>query len=84
MKVKFTKHDTPCLRLGRSEVLRSMKYYLRAESHRHLAIDRLEERGMERDFLYLLSRLQKVQNSEAKLVFKVLTYLFLLLIISKV
>ena len=36
------------LRLGRSEVLRSFKLYLRTQSHEHHNIDRLEERGIER------------------------------------
>ena len=39
---------TDGLRLGRSEVLRSLRYYLRAQSQGHRTIDRLEERGMER------------------------------------
>ena len=34
--------------LGRSEMLRSLRHYLRAQSQGHHAIDRLEERGMER------------------------------------
>ena len=38
------------LRLGRSEVLRSLRYYLRAQSQGqgHHTIDRLEERGVGR------------------------------------
>ena len=36
------------LRLGRSEVLRSLRYYLRAQSQGHHTIDRVEERGVER------------------------------------
>ena len=32
------------LRLGRSEVLRSFRHYLRAQSQEHHTIDRLEER----------------------------------------
>ena len=36
------------LLLGRSEVLRSLRHYLRAQSKRHHTIDRLEERGLER------------------------------------
>ena len=36
------------LRFGRSEVLRSLIHYLRAQSQGHHAIDRLEERGVER------------------------------------
>ena len=32
------------LLLGRSEVLRSLRHYLRAQSRRHHTIDRLEER----------------------------------------
>ena len=36
------------LLLGRSEVLRSLRHYLRAQSQGHHAIDRLEERGVER------------------------------------
>ena len=36
------------LLLGRSEVLRSLRHYLRAQSQGHLTIDRLEERGVER------------------------------------
>ena len=34
--------------LGRSEVLRSLRHYLRAQSQGHRTIDRLEERGVER------------------------------------
>ena len=34
-------------RLGRSEVLRSLRHYLRAQSQGHHTIDRLEERGVE-------------------------------------
>ena len=34
--------------LGRSEVLRSLRHYLRAQSQGHHTIDRLEERGVER------------------------------------
>ena len=36
------------LRLGRSEVLKSMRHYLRAQSQGHHTIDRLEERGSAR------------------------------------
>ena len=36
------------LLLGRSEVLRNLRHYLRAQSQRHHTIDRLEERGVER------------------------------------
>ena len=36
------------LLLGRSEVLRSFRHYLRAQSQGHHTTDRLEERGMER------------------------------------
>jgi hypothetical protein len=36
------------LRLGRSEVVRSLRHYLRAQSQGHHTIDRLEERGVER------------------------------------
>ena len=36
------------LLLGRSEVLRSLKHYLGAQSQGHHTIDRLEERGVER------------------------------------
>ena len=36
------------LLLGRSEVLRSLRYYQRAQSQGHHTIDRLEERGVER------------------------------------
>ena len=39
---------TSSLRLGRSEVLMSLKHYLRAQSQGHHTIDRLEERGVER------------------------------------
>ena len=40
---------TSGLRLGRSEVLRSLRRYMRAQSQgRHHTIDRLEERGVER------------------------------------
>ena len=34
--------------LGRSEVMRSLRHYLRAQSQGHRTIDRLEERGVER------------------------------------
>ena len=37
------------LLLRRSEVLRSLRYYLWAQSQGHHAIDRLEERGVERE-----------------------------------
>ena len=40
--------QVPLLRLGRSEVLRSLRHYLRAQSQVHHTIDRLEERGQER------------------------------------
>ena len=36
------------LRLGRSEVLRSLRHHLLAQSQGHHTIDRLEERGVER------------------------------------
>ena len=36
------------LHLGRSEVLRSLRHYLREQSQGHHTIDRLEERGVER------------------------------------
>ena len=36
------------LLLGRSEVLRSLRHYLQAQSQGHQTIDRLEERGVER------------------------------------
>ena len=36
------------LYLGKSEVLRSLRHYLRAQSQGHHTIDRLEERGVER------------------------------------
>ena len=36
------------LLLGRSEVLRSLRHYLRAQSQGHHPIDRLEERVVER------------------------------------
>ena len=39
---------TTGLLLGRSEVLRSLRYYLRAQSQEHHTIDRLEERGVDR------------------------------------
>ena len=39
---------TSGLLLGRSEVLRSLRQYLRAQSHGHHTIDRLEETGVER------------------------------------
>ena len=39
---------TSGLLLGRSEVLRSLKHYLRAQNQGHHTIDRLEERGVER------------------------------------
>ena len=36
------------LPLGRSEVLRSLRHYLRAQGRGHHTVDRLEERGVER------------------------------------
>ena len=39
---------TSGLLLGRSEVLRSLRHYLRAQNQEHHTIDRLEERGVER------------------------------------
>ena len=39
---------TSGLLLGRSEVFRSLRHHLRAQSQGHHAIDRLEERGVER------------------------------------
>ena len=36
------------LLLGRSEVLRSLRHYLRAQGQQHRTIHRLEERGVER------------------------------------
>ena len=39
---------TSGLLLGRSEVLRSLRHYLRAQSQGHHTIDRLEERGADR------------------------------------
>ena len=36
------------LLLGRSEVVRSLRHYMRAQSQEHHTIDHLEERGMER------------------------------------
>ena len=39
---------TSGLLLGRSEVLRSLRHYVRAQSQGHHIIDRLEERGVER------------------------------------
>ena len=38
---------TSSLLLGRSEVLRSLRHYLRAQNHGQHAIDHLEERGVE-------------------------------------
>ena len=38
---------TSGLLLGRSEVLRSLRHYLRAQSQGHHTIDRLEEKGVE-------------------------------------
>ena len=40
------------LRLGLSEVLRSLRHYLRAQSQGHHTVDRLEERGVERGSAY--------------------------------
>ena len=39
---------TSGLLLGRSEVLRSLRHYLREQNEGHHIIDRLEERGVER------------------------------------
>ena len=36
------------LHLGRSEVLRSTRHYLQAQTQGHHTIDRLEERGVEK------------------------------------
>ena len=51
---------TSGLGLGRSEVLRSLRHYLRARSQGHHTFDRLEERGMKRGSirrsLYLFPR----------------------------
>ena len=41
---------TSGLHLGKSEVLRNLRHYLRAQGQGHHTIDRLEERGMERGF----------------------------------
>ena len=41
-------HHKNGLRLGRSEVLRSLRHYLRARSQEHHTIDRFEEGGMKR------------------------------------
>ena len=40
---------TSGLLLGGSEVLRSLRHYLRTQSQGHHTIDRLEERGVERE-----------------------------------
>ena len=40
--------SNPHLLLGRSEVLRSLRRYLRAQSRGHHTIDRLEQRDVER------------------------------------
>ena len=37
------------LRLGGSEVLRSLRHYLQAQNQGHHTLDRLEERGVERE-----------------------------------
>ena len=39
---------TSGLLLGRSEMLRSLRHYLRVQSQGHQTIDRLEEKGVER------------------------------------
>ena len=39
---------TSGLLVGRTEVLRSLRHYLRAQSQGHHTVDRLEERGVER------------------------------------
>ena len=39
---------TSGLLLGRSEVLRDLRHYLRAQSQEHHTVDRLEERGVDR------------------------------------
>ena len=52
------------LRLGRSEVLRSLRHYLWAQSLGHHAIDRLKERGMERKS----ARLSSLKGSEKAIV----------------
>ena len=46
---------TSGLLLGRSEVLRSLRHYLRALSQGHHTIDYLEERGVERGSAKLLA-----------------------------
>ena len=39
---------TSGLRLGKSEVLKSLRHYLRTQTLGHYTIDRLEEKGVER------------------------------------
>ena len=46
---------TSGLRLGGSEVLRSFRHYLRAQSQGHHTIDHLEERGVVRESARLSS-----------------------------
>ena len=45
---------TRSLLLGRSEMLRSLRHYLRAQSQGHHITDRLEESDVERGFLYTI------------------------------
>ena len=46
---------TSGLLLGKSEVMRNLRHYLRAQSRGHHTIDRLEERGVERGSARLYS-----------------------------
>ena len=45
---RYVNTDIRGLLLGRSEVLRSLRHYLQAQSQGHQTIDRLEERSVER------------------------------------
>ena len=48
-QIDWREKHTPDLRLPRSEALRSLRHYLRAQNQEHQTIDRLEERGVERE-----------------------------------
>ena len=43
----------------RSEVLRSLRHYLQAQSQEHHTIDHLEERGVERGFLLIVKEQER-------------------------
>ena len=48
MTEQIDRRARPPSLLGRSEMLRSLRHYMRAQSQGHHTIDRLKERGVER------------------------------------